>query len=349
MRRQVTIKDIAQKVGISNRAVSLALNDKGRISKETRKQVLDTARELGYSPNMLAKGLVEKKTFMIGAIFPYLGVSFMNLIIAGMEKACIRRNYEIILCSSSSANLSMLLPDLSFEQNSVQRMILRRVDGIVCLPDPRAYSIYSEVVAEGIPLLQVLRKIPGLDAPYLCVDNELGAFEETKYLIDLGHTSVGFLRYNDSSFDEINSRYQGYLKALIKFSLSLDLERVTEPSDLTYEGGYRAAKALLARAPEITAIVAPTDYAALGTIQACSEAEKRVPEDISVVGFDDLDIARYQVDHPLTTVKQPKEEFGAMAFEMLYSLIKGEHVESSYMQPELVLRSSAAAPSGRPT
>jgi len=346
MRRQVTIKDIAQRTGLSNRTVSLSLNGQGKVAQDTRDHVREVARELGYRPNLLAKGLVENKTFMIGAIFPIIGISFVNRIIAGMERECIKRDYEILLCSSSAPRISMFLPDLEFERGSVQRMLRRRVDGIICLPDPRAYSVYSEVVAEGIPLLQVLRRIPGLDTPYLIVDNELGAFEATRHLIELGHRSIGFLKSDDPSFEEINSRYQGYLRAIIKYSLSLDLDRVTEPCDLGFEGGYIAAKALLSRAVELTAIVAPTDYAALGAMRACSEAGVRIPEDISVVGYDDLDIACYQVDKPLTTVKQPKEDFGAAAFDMLYSLIQAERVEPRVLAPELVVRASSAPPSG---
>lgn len=346
MKRQVTIKDIAQRMGLSNRTISLALNGQGRISQETRKQVLEVARELGYRPNLLAKGLVENKTFAIGVIFPIIGVSFVNRIIAGMEMACIQSDYEIILCSSSSSSLPMILPDLEFERGSVQRMIRRRVDGVICLPDPRAYAEYAEVLSEGIPLLQLFRRVPGLDAPCLGVDNEKGSFDATMHLIELGHRSIGFLRYEDSSFEEINSRYQGYLKALVQSSVSLDLERFAESCDLTFEGGYRAGKLLLARAPEVTAVVAPTDYAALGFMRACSELGRRIPEDISIVGFDDLDIAYYQVEHPLTTIKQPKEEFGAKAFEMLYALIQGHTVESENMSPELVLRASTARRGG---
>jgi DNA-binding LacI/PurR family transcriptional regulator len=264
-----------------------------------------------------------------------------------MERACIKSNYEIILCSSSSPpSIAMVLPDLEFERGSVQRMIRRRVDGIICLPDPRAYSVYAEVLAEGIPLIQLFRRIPGLEAPCLGVDNERGAFDETKYLVELGHKSIGFLRYEDSSFEEINSRYQGYLKALVQYSVGLDLDRVTEPCDLSFEGGYRAGKVLLSRAPEITAVVAPTDYAALGLMRACSELGRRIPDDISIVGFDDLDIALYQALHPLTTVRQPKEEFGAKAFEMLYALIQGHSIESESLQPELVIRSSSGRPRG---
>lgn len=346
MQRSTTIKDIASRAGVSLRAVSLAINGQKGVSETTRENILRIAKEMDYTPNVLARGLAGNRSFLIGVIFPYLNFSFLSRILAGIEKRTVSQGYEILLCSSSYEELAFMANDLDNERQAIERMLSRQVDAIVCLPDPRAYELYSGVLNKGVPVLQLLRVVPHLPAPFLCVDNESGAFDETEYLLELGHRQVGFIGYTDDSFTEVSQRYRGYLRAMMARDHSVDLRRVTVGCDLTFEGGFAAMKSLLVQAPRLTAVVGATDYAAVGAIAACLDSGLRVPEDISVVGFDDLEAASLQSSHPLTTVCQPKELLGELAFDLAYTMISGGKVESVTLRPPLVIRKSSGPVGG---
>jgi DNA-binding LacI/PurR family transcriptional regulator len=162
----------------------------------------------------------------------------------------------------------------------------------------------------------------------------------TTHLLDLGHRNIGFIRYNADYYEEIRLRNEGYRQALIERGVSLDLSRYEIASDLTRDGSYKAAESLLRANPDITAIFAPTDVAAIGALGACLDAGRKVPQEISVVGYDDSDFARYQAQLPLTTVSQPKEGVGRLAFQMIHGMIRGESMSSVTLLPELVTRST---------
>jgi LacI family transcriptional regulator len=341
MQKRTTIKDIASRAGVSIRAVSLAINGEKGVSTATRETILRIAKDMDYTPNVFARGLAGNKSFLIGVNFPYLNFSFLSAILAGIEKRTVNFGYEILLCSSSYDGIAFMENDLDNERRAVERMLSRRVDAIVCLPDPRAYELYKGVLDKGIPVLQLLRTVPHLPAPFLRVDNESGAFDETNHLLELGHRQVGFIGYLDDSFTEVNERHRGYQRAMMNRDYSLDFGRVTVGCDLSYEGGFSAMKTLLERSPLVTAAVVATDYAALGAVSACLDSGLRVPEDISVVGFDDLQVAALQTSHPLTTVCQPKELLGELAFDLAYKMINGETVESVTLRPPLVIRKSS--------
>lgn len=329
---KVTIKDIAKRAGISPRSVSMVLNNTGRISQATRKKVLEIAKEMNYQPNILAKGLVNGKTYLIGVVFPYLTSSFFTNIISKIEEESLLDGYDIILGNSSSS--------LEAEKGAIQRMLNRRVDGIICCPDPRYYEFYNYLVETNIPLIQIMTHVNGVVAYSVLVDDEKGGYLATKHLIDLGHKKIGFLSYNEYYYSEIILRNKGYRNALIEHGIKLDVEKYEIKCDLSIQGSYTATKALLERNPQLTAIFAPTDMAAIGTIQACIDNGKKVPDDISVVGYDDIDLAKYQIGYPLTTIAQPKDIIGTIAFKMLKDLIRGEKIESVLLEPELVVRNT---------
>ena len=258
---------------------------------------------------------------------------FSPAIINGIEEKCVKDGFDIILGNSSSASQA--------EKGVIKRMVNRRVDGIICCPDPRYYEFYKELRETEIPLIQIMTHVKGINATSLLIDDEWGGYLATRHLIGFGHEKIGFLSYKEDYYEEIQLRRQGYMRALIEAGLSLDLTRFTEPSDLTIKGGYTAAEKLLERNSSLTAIFAATDIAAIGAIQACLDKRKRVPEDISIVGYDDIDLAEYQISYPLTTVAQPKETIGEMAFDMLRQLIKSEQVTSLQLKPKLVIRKTS--------
>ena len=328
--KKATIKDIAREAGVSPRSVSYAVNGTGRISAETRERILKIAERLNYQPNILAKGLVGQKTYLIGVVLPYLSSSFFTDIINGIEECCVGDGFDIILGNSSSRTVS--------EKNVIKRMVNRQVDGIICCPDPRYFEFYQELKATNLPLIQIMTHVRGVDATSLLVDDEHGGYIAAKHLLDLGHERIGFLDYQESFYEEIGLRKNGFLRALLEKGISLEVNRYSEPSDLTIEGGYAAALKLLERNPSLTAIFAATDRAAIGAVQAVLSLGRRVPEDISIIGYDDIDLAEHQVLYPLTTVAQPKELIGEISYGMLGRLIAGESVASQLLTPELVPR-----------
>ena len=343
--KRATLKDIAKLAGVSPRAVSMVLNEQGRISRETRKRVMEIAGELNYQPNMMAKGLRKKKTFLIAAVFPYISVSFFNRILKGLEERCAQHRYDLLIGNSTINYASSAPSEEQIDDNSevLRRMINRNVDGIICSPHPKMHGVFDEIIQKGTPLIQLMTRIPGLNLPFVGVDNERGGYLAARHLIDLGHRNIGFLSSIYREYEEVQLRYRGYLRALIQKGITLDTEDYEEACDLTVGGSAEAVKRLLGRRPETTAIFAATDYAALGAIRGCLELGLRVPEDISVVGYDDLDIARFQLLYPLSTVAQPKEEIGWAGFDALNRLIDGESdVQDHYLEPELMVRRTSA-------
>ena len=335
--KRPTLKDIAAALGVSSRAVSYALNDTGRLSVALRQRIRRVAAEMNYQPNIMARGLVQKKTYLLGALFPYARVSFFNAIISGIERACTDHGYDLLL-----GNASLL--SASEEPRALGRLVNRNVDGILCAPDPRAYALFRPFTTGRIPVVQVMTRIHDLDLPYVGVDNEYGGYLATRHLIELGHRHIAFLGSNRSWYAEINDRYGGYTRALLETGVRIDLTRYRITCDLTPDGAMRATDDLLANVPRTTAIFAPTDHAAIGAIRACLKAGRRVPEDCSVVGYDDLELAALQIGYPLTTVAQPKERVGVLAFDLFQSALAQRPVESMLLRPELVVRSTTCPP-----
>jgi LacI family transcriptional regulator len=340
-KKRITIKDIAARAGVSLRTVSLVMNNSGRISEATRKRVLELAAAMNYRPNPIAQSLVNRRTFLFGVNLPYLDVSFNNVIIAGMERKCVELDYELLLSSNKFSTFFYLENDISIMKKSLDRLVYRRVDGIVSVPDIRALKSYREIIANEIPLLQILRNIPELPCPSIMVNNERGMYLAVKHLLDRGLREIAFLHYGDTKFQEAANRYMGYLRAFQERGIAVDFDRMVVPCDLTFQGGIEAARRLLRDGHRLEAIVSATDYAAVGVMRACMEAGKDIPGDISVIGFDDIDFAFLQGYRALSTVRQPKEHLGMLATEYLYRMVRGEKLPSLILEPELVIRESS--------
>jgi LacI family transcriptional regulator len=340
-KKRITIKDIAVQAGVSLRTVSLVMNGSGRISKATRKRVLEIATAMNYRPNPIAQSLVNRRTYLFGVNFPYLDVSFNHAIIAGMERKCVELDYELLLSSNKFSTFSYMENDIPSMEKSLDRLVYRRVDGIVSVPDIRAIKSYREIIANDIPLLQILRNIPELPCPSILVNGKLGMYQAVKHLLDRGLREIAFLHYGDTKFQEATDRYMGYLQAFQEQGITADFDRLVVTCDLTFQGGIDAARRLLQINPRLEAIVAATDYAAVGVMRACMEAGKNIPGDISVIGFDDMEFALLQGYRTLSTVQQPKEQLGMLAAEYLYRMVQGEEVSSLVLEPKLIIRESS--------
>lgn len=308
----VTIRDIAEKVGVAPSTVSRALNNKGRVSEGTRERILKVARELDYHPNMNAKGLATNKTGNIGLIIDKrhapINFSFYGPVVEGLEAEASKHGYYLVLSTFASDG-----PPRCAKEKRVDGLILMGCE----LPAELILSLKDE-----IPLVLVDNHLDGVDS--VAVDNVGGAYKAVKHLIKLGHRRIGFIteRFRNLSFWE---RFEGYKLALKDHGLDYDEDLVAE--GLRGDYGYEAMRKLLGGGrgsnSRPTAVFAANDAVAVGALRAIREAGLEVPGDIALVGFDDGSLALH-ADPPLTSVKVFRKRMGKIAIRRLLELIKGE-------------------------
>jgi len=309
----VTIKDIAEKVGVAPSTVSRALNNKGRMSKGTREKILKVARELDYYPNMNAKGLATNKTGNIGLIIDKrhapINFSFYGPVVEGLEAEASKHGYYLVL-----STFALDEPPRCVKERRVDGLILMGCD----LPGELILSLKDE-----IPLVLVDNHLDGVDS--VAADNVGGAYEAVKHLIRLGHQRIGFIteRFRNLSFWE---RFEGYKLALKDHGLTVDEDLVAE--GIMGDYGYEAMRKLLSGRyrglkgdPKFTAVFAANDAVAVGALRAIREAGLKVPDDIALVGFDDGSLAPH-ADPPLTSVKVFRKRMGKVAARRLLELIE---------------------------
>lgn len=332
-KRNITLKDIAEHVGVSIRTVSLAVHGQGRMAPDTRKKILKIAHEWNYHPNIMARGLVNQKSYLLGVIIPYISRSFYAEIIAGIEEKCESNFYDLLLKNSGD--------NLKIETNAVERMLDRKVDGIICYPTSDAYALYKKVIDSKIPLVQISRIVPGLDAPSVMVDGENGIFEAVEMLIKKDRRKIVYIG-SGSGTPLMNSRRMGYRKALRQHNLALDLKKYDINSTIDFSGGYNATRKLLDNGLQFDAIVTGSEDIAIGAIKACNEFGKIIPKDISVIGYGDTDIAQTQSQMALTSVCHPKKEIGYVAFDLFIKQLQNKKVESQILKTKLIERDTTS-------
>ena len=332
MTKNVTLKDIAEHVGVSIRTVSLAVKGEGRMAPATREKILKVAEEWNYRPNIMARGLVNQKNYLLGVIFPYVSISFYSEILAGIEEKCKENFYDLILKNSGD--------NLKTEEEAVIRMLDRKVDGIICYPNYNAYSTYKKVIDVKVPLVQITRTVPGIEAPYVMVDGEGGVFQAVKKLIENGRRKIVYLGAG-SGTPLMNSRRSGYHKAIVEYELGLNFEKYEIRNAMGFDRGYKATLKLFQEDLEFDAIMTCSDETAIGAIKACNEFGKKVPKDISVVGYGDTKIAKIQSQVSLTSVWHPKKEIGYAAFNLFIKQMKNEKVEPQVLKAKLTERDTS--------
>jgi DNA-binding LacI/PurR family transcriptional regulator len=324
----VSIKDIAKEAGVAPSTVSRALNDHPRISDDTKIYIQQLAREMGYVPSIIARSLVANRSATIGVAITDLSDPYYVGLMIGIELAAEANNYQIILSSFYRDPDRELAVIYDFHQ--------RRVDGIIITGS----YIENTYLAPDSNFFKPVVIINSLTYPYsIAVDRTVGGRQIVEHLIELGHRRIAHVTQLRDGWE----RQDGYRLALQRHNIPID-ETLIVTCDGGIAGGIQAVPELLANPNPPTAIFCFNDLTAIGVINALRERGHRVPQDISVVGFDDLEMSAYY--HPaLTTVRQPSELVGRRSFEMLLQLIKGnKNVKSQLLSPELVIRQSAAPP-----
>jgi LacI family transcriptional regulator len=333
-RRYVSVKDVAARAGVSFQTASKVLNGGDiRVAPRTAERILAAAEELGYSPNTLARSLVRSTTGTLGLLATDASDIAVSQISVAAEQAARRHGHAMLV--------GHLAQDSTEGADMVRALIERRVDGVIAAApqvehDPEA----ADLLRAYVPAVS-LHHVPGGGVPEVGSSHRETGRLAAEHLISLGHTSIGTVT---GLFRRrvTRSRLHGFEDALRAASLEPDEDLVAE-ADWTTGGAAAATELLLERGPKITAIFAHSDVMAMGVLSALQRCGRRVPDDVAVVGCDDIRFARYLIP-PLTTVRVPLAETGELALELLLRSIAGEPVpERSALPVELIVRESCGA------
>jgi len=326
-----TIKDVAREAQVSVATVSRVFNDSGPVSDETRRRIREVAARLRYAPHGAARSLITSKTNTIGVLLPDLHGEFFSEMIRGMDQAAKKRGYQLLVSSSHDAR---------DEMEAALRAMRGRVDGLIAMsPHLDAASLMANVPAT-LPVVLLNCAVNGEGYDALTIENRRGAYAMVRHLLGLGHRAIAIITGASGNYDAAE-RLRGYRKAMRAAGVEVPNEWEL-PGDFTEASGYRAIGALLALAPRPTAVFAANDSMAIGAMSALREAGLRVPEDVAVVGFDDVPMARY-MSPPLTSVHVAIAELGARAVEKLLQAMDEKHDHERHHQrfaTTLVIRQS---------
>jgi len=306
----ITIKDIAKLANVAQSTVSKALNDRPDVSAATRKKILEIAQQHNFSPNAFGKGLKNRTTENIGVIFcreeqPLSGNPFYSRVLEGIEAEVAINNYNLVL---------HLIPE--YQQVNLPKMVReRQVDGLI-LVGIFCKEFIENIMIQHVPVILIDPKIPFENCTQILIDNEHGAFVATQHLINLGHRRIGFIS-GDLERLSFKQRYDGYLKALTFHKIPVASELISTGG---IEKGYEHVKKLLKLKNRPTAIFAANDINAIYGYKAINDMNLHIPEDISIIGFDDIDLSKFQTPR-LTTIRVYKEELGSIAIRSLLNMI----------------------------
>jgi len=327
----VTIVDVAREAGVSYATVSRVINNKGYINPETREKVLRAVTKLGYVVNQQARSLAGGRSQVVGLLVRDLGTSYIGEIIHGIDEELANASYDLMLYTTHRRKTR--------ESTYVATLTQGLADGLL-LVLPREPGAYIETLRRrGFPY--VLIDHQGIDeaGPSVGATNRQGGYDATRYLIELGHRRIGFITGSLDLGCSID-RMAGYHAALTEFGLPVDPALIRE-GDFMQPAGYTGARDLLALQQRPTAIFASNDVSAFGVMEAVRDCGLRIPEDISIVSFDDIPQASH-VNPPLTTVRQPLEQMGRVATRMLLETIADRQRPAARVElpTELVIRAS---------
>ena len=312
--KSVTLKDVAKAAGVSYATVSRALSGSSQIGNDTRERIIKLCDEMGYTTNYVARSMVMKKTDLIGLVVPAIDNEFMSHLAYYVEMSARSHGYNIMLCNSG--------PDLKQEKTVVKLLLGRKVDGILIVPQsPKTYE-NIRAYTDQVPTVFLSENLR--DQPQSCVttDNARGAYLGVEYLYSLGHRDILYFGRRRAVTHQL--RAEGYLQACRDMGLT---PRVVDSSfsRSSPEGGYEMAKELFRKPIDYTAIFASTDSNALGIMRAADEMGIQIPEQLSLMGFDNISAsALSRID--LTTVEQSKREMATQAVDILLNKIeRGRH------------------------
>ncbi len=311
---KATIRDVARSAGVSPMTVSRVMNGSHRVRPDTRQRVEEAIAALGYIPNHLARGLSRQKTGTLALVVPDFTDPFFSLILRGAEDVARRAGYGVILCNTAS--------DVEREGVSFEEMVAHRVEGLLIAPvSDRSRGNLRRLEAHHVPYVLIDRVIPGIEVDLVQGDSVAGARQLVEHLVGLGHRRIGHVT-ESPAVSTARDRRRGYEEALTAAGIAVDPDLIVEGVSSTVEGGYEATGRLLTHESPPSAIFAVNNLTAVGAIRAIRDRGLRVPDDVAVVCFDDIELAAL-LDPFLTVMAQPAETFGTLAAQLLIDRIAG--------------------------
>jgi LacI family transcriptional regulator len=332
MSQRITIADVAREAGVSAQTVSRVINNKGEIRPTTRQQVLDVIERMGYKPSSIARGLATNRTYTLGLSVPDIANPFWPEVARGIEDVAWDHGYNLFLCNTTESPQR--------EAAILELLEEKRVDGVIVAGSRLADEQFLPLIARHQAAVLVNRAAPaGCQAGSVLIDAVGGATRGAAHLLAGGRRTVAFLAGPQHSSNG-QRHLQGYSAALRAAGLEPDPALVAACPP-TIEGGAQAARELLARRPDVDALYCYNDLIAIGALEGCAAQGRRVPDDIAVVGYDDILLAR-MVRPALTTLRSRQYEVGRAAAEMLLALVEGRAEPDEVVLPtELIVRESA--------
>ena len=330
--RAATLKDIASELGISANTVSKAINSKRGVSDKTVKKVIETAKKLKYVPNSIAKSLRLNSTKTLGVVVSDSSHFVFSGIIKGIEEKASNLGYSIILCNTGQ--------DHDREKDAVELLASKRIDGLILAATMLTTPKDIEYIRTfNIPFVFLMRRSEESDVDYVINDNILGMYIITDHLIKQGYQRIYYLNLSKNRQSE-KDRLSGFKKAFKENMIEPDLSIIYNIEPYKRDG-YLVMKEILEKRDNVEAVICGCDLIAVGAMEAILENGLRIPEDVKVVGYDDIDLAA-DLKVPLTTIRQPKYEIGSKGAELLINKIIYKYDDTKHMvlKPELVVRSS---------
>ncbi len=328
-----TIQDVARRAGVAPITASRVINNSGYFSEDIRQRVEAAVAELGYVPNSLARSLRSKRTHTLALVLSDITNPFFTTLARGVEDTASRAGYTVIFCNTDESAAK--------EQMYLNLLIQKQVDGILLVPSSSAPESIQFIQKHNTPVVVLDRRVAGIDVDTVRADSEAGAYRLVRLLIELRHRCIAILN-GPPELSTAVDRFAGYRRALAEAGIELDGSLVFQGA-FRQESGYRMAQQSLALQPRPTALFASNNFIGIGAMHALRDAGLRVPEDLALVGFDDLPQA--MVIFPfLTVASQPAYDMGQRATELLLARLNGslsQGCQEIILPIELVIRQSS--------
>lgn len=338
MKKPLNIGEFAKLSGVSKTTVSMVFNDDPRIPQKTKAKVLKAAKKFGYQPSMVARSLRSRRTKTIALMLPSITNPFFPHIVKGVEDMALKNGYAVVFCNFDEEIEKESLYFQMFENRWIDGIIFSGVTG-----DKQEINYIEKIQEKGIPIVFIDRWLEGHFNDVVMIDNDEATYKGTKYLLDLGHKRIGFVN-GPTEIRLFAKRLKGYKKALQEHGIELDESLIVE-GELSSKTTDSAVRQFLAQTPPPTAILATTDLLAIAVLRGVQKSGLKVPEDISVMGFNDIPLASL-VNPSLTTIAQPIQEMGREGFKLLVDRIerKDSPKRKIVLDTKLVVRESTAEP-----
>ncbi len=333
-----TLRSIASELGVSTTTVSRVINGKSQqygIAELTRQRVLEHTRNINFFPDPVARGLRLNKMHTIGLVLPDLRKSYFSQIAQSLSDATRKRSYMLHICVANN--------DAQIEMDALHQLIARNIDGLVICPTGQDTEYLEVLRKQHFPVIQVARYLSELSLPYVASDNRAGSYLATCHLLKEGHKKIACLN-GAPGMSVSQDRLDGYLQAIREYLHRISNKLITGDC-YTKENGYRSIRQLLASGVSFTAVLAMSNQIAMGALQALNEAGKHIPEDVSLVCFDDFDGVEF-FETPLTVVTQAVDKIGQVAADKLFQMIDApeKQVEQKRLIPVRLIKRNSVKP-----